>query len=107
MELQIEKQKIIDYLLKPTGKADKSKFLNKIGYTTENREQLRFNIMNQFSGYYKKVYRKNKYGTLYIINGKFKAPCKIVDITTIWIKIEEKNYLKLVTLFPNKKSYEI
>jgi hypothetical protein len=46
MKLVVEKQKIIEYLLKPLDKADKSKFLNQIGYNIQNWETLQNDIIS-------------------------------------------------------------
>ncbi len=100
MELVIEKQKILEYLLKPIEKADKSKFLNLIGYNIENWSKLKDDIIEQFSNYQVVTYDKNEYGVLYRIDGKLVAPLKTIDLTTIRIGMNEN--LKLVTLFPKK-----
>jgi 23S rRNA maturation-related 3'-5' exoribonuclease YhaM len=103
MILVIEKEKIINYLLKPIEKADKSKFLKLLGYHIENWEQLQYDIINQFGIYNQILYETNNYGTLYKIEGLLKAPLKTATLTTIWIHQKENNYLKLVTLFPKNK----
>lgn len=100
MKLYIEEQKIINYLLKPIDKADKSKFLNLIGYNVENWEQLRDDLISQFSNYSIYLYEENEFGVLYKIEGKLIAPLKTVDLITIWIKLKKYNFLKLVTLYP-------
>ena len=104
MKLLIEEKKITEYLLKPAAKADKSQFLIKIGYDIFSWEKLRKDIISQFSNYEAEIYDENEYGTLYKIDGKLHAPLKTVDLTTVWISIPDIADLKLVTLFPNKKS---
>jgi len=103
MDLVIENQKILDYLLKPLEKADKSKFLNIIGYTPQNWLLLKSDILSQFSEYPTAMQEQTPYGTLFHIEGTLRAPLKTVEITTVWIQLPDTNVLKLVTLYPNKK----
>jgi hypothetical protein len=101
MKLIIEKEKIANYLLKPLEKADKSIFLKLIGYSLDNWENLRDDILIQFSEYVYEIYEQNDFGILYKIEGKLVAPKKTVDLITIWIKLKNEETLKFVTLFPN------
>jgi hypothetical protein len=103
MKLIVEQEKIHNYLLKKMDKADKSNFLNTIGYTPDNWENLKNDIINQFSNYNYEIYNENEFGVLYKIIGKLVAPNKTVDLVTIWIKLKGTEVLKLVTLFPNHK----
>jgi YesN/AraC family two-component response regulator len=102
MILVVEKQKIIEYLLKPIDKADISKFLNHAEYNLQNWEILQNDIILQFSKYTPEIYENNEYGILYKIEGTLKAPLREVNVTTIWIFQNNTDFLRLVTLFPSR-----
>ena len=102
MKLVVEKQKILQYLLLPQNKADKSKFLNNIGYDFQNWKVLQKDLIKQFVKYPFQIYEKNQYGILYKIDGTLSAPKKDIEITTIWILQNKTDFLRLVTLFPKK-----
>ena len=102
MRLVIEKRKILEYLLKPLNKADKSKFLNQLGYYPENWQELQKDIISQFQDIAAEIYEESDYGILYKIEGNLVTPKHEASLTSIWILQNETNYLRLVTLFPKR-----
>jgi hypothetical protein len=101
MEIVIEKQKITDYLLVWKPKNDKSKFLNDLGYTQENWEELKEDI-KQIVIENDLVFQKSTPfgGDLYEVKGNLRN----FGLITIWLLAEDKNLLRFVTLYPDKKS---
>lgn len=99
MELIIEDQKILNYLLVPKEKNDKSKFLNKLGFNFENYLELKNEIY--------KIAKENQAilqskvpfgGELYEISGNLRGK----GIITIWLLKTNENTFRFITLYPKK-----
>jgi hypothetical protein len=77
MEIVVDKEKILMYLLKPRNRNDKSKFLNKLGFY--------------------------EYGTIFNVFGTLKGLNESsLFVKTIWINLFSSHEIKLVTLFPER-----
>ena len=101
MKIVIEKQKISDYLLVWKQKNDKSKFLNDLGYSLQNWEELKDDI--------EKIVLENQRifqnaapfgGNLYQVNGNLRN----FGVITIWLLAENNDTFRFVTLYPDKKN---
>jgi hypothetical protein len=99
MNIIIDPVKITNYLLVPKDKNDKSKFLNELGYTLDNWEELSNDIQNIVIEN-EAVFQKNTPfgGDLYEVKGQLRN----FGIITIWLVLDNQKTFRFVTLFPNK-----
>ena len=108
MKIVIDKEKIIEYLLKPRQRNDKSKFLNKLGFYEENWQFLKEAILKLYSQNDTESTEANQYGITYKVCGFLEGlNGSQLDIITIWINNYSSNELRFVTLFPKKNKNEI
>jgi len=96
----INPAKLTHYLLIHRGKNDKSGFLNQLGYTLENWQELESDIRSLvfdneavFQGPAKTG------GDLYKVQGLLRG----WGVVTIWLLEDEDAAFRFVTLFPAKK----
>jgi hypothetical protein len=95
----IPTEKLIDYLLIPLKKDDKSQFLARAGYTLDNWQQLADDIRNQLLPLPALPTVLTPYGQKYIIIGELTGPNQVVlTVRTIWIINDDET--RFVTLFP-------
>jgi len=100
MEIIIEEQKITNYLLVWKAKNDKSKFLNDLGFSQENWQELRNEIEKCVLENQASFQSSTPFGgDLYEV----KAKLRNFGIVSIWLLSESKNTFRFVTLYPNKK----
>ncbi|MBC7890832.1 MAG: hypothetical protein H7Y12_01350 [Sphingobacteriaceae bacterium] len=101
----INPAKLTHYLLVHRDKNDKSGFLNQVGYTLENWQELEADIRNLVLGNEAVFQGPAKTGgDLYKVQG----PLRGWGMVTIWLLADEDAAFRFVTLFPAKKnSHEI
>ena len=99
-ELILDPRKITEYLLVWKPKSDKSGFLNKLGYTQENWEVLREDILSIIAEGTPVYSRPAPFGgDLYEITGELRN----FGIITIRLYTEEPEVWRFVTLYPDKQ----
>ncbi len=100
----ITREKITDYLLKWQPDNDKSKFLARAGYSSENWQRLLEDIRTQILPVEAELMRKTAYGDLFRIRGKLLGPNGVsIRVITIWMTEDASRQTKFITLFPDKE----
>lgn len=100
----ITREKITDYLLKWQPDNDKSKFLARAGYSSENWQRLLEDIRTQILPVEAELMRKTAYGDLFRIRGKLLGPNGVsLSVITIWMMEYASRQTKFITLFPDKE----
>lgn len=95
----IAREKLTQYLLILLPKDDKSKYLEKGGYSLDNWQQLEKDLREQILTLNAYPTKKTNYGQKYEIIGILNCPNgKQLKIKTIWIVRE--SLTQFVTLFP-------
>jgi len=101
----IPDDKIIRYLLVQKARNDKSKFLAKAGFTTENPQALKIAIQSLTKIGEAIEDRNNEYGTFYQVIGELVgANGVILSVVTIWLKRQVDDKFQFVTLKPLKEN---
>ena len=97
----IARDKLTDYLLKWRPVSDKSRYLALAGYTSENWEKLRQDIIEQILPLEAEWQDEDEYGVFYVIEGPLIGPNgKNLSVKTIWMKELVTQKTRFVTLFP-------
>jgi hypothetical protein len=100
----IRPEKITEYLLKWQPDNDKSKFLERAGYSLDNWQQLLEDIRAQILLIEAELIRKTAYGHLFRIQGKLVGPNGVsLKVITVWISEYASRQTKFITLFPDKE----
>lgn len=95
-QLIISEDKILNYLLVKKAKNDKSGFLEKLGFTRQNYQDLIAEIKRIATSHEAILAKKSEFGSLYKVEGNLKK----MMIVTIWIEQIDKNKFRFVTLYP-------
>ena len=99
----IAHEKLIQYLLVPRKRNDKSQWLAKAGYTLENWRLLKNDLRNQILSLGAKLIEETQYGKKYEIRGKLTGPNgKSLTVCTIWMTENETGNTKFITMYPAK-----
>ncbi len=96
-KIEIPNEKLTDYLLVHKTKNDKSSFLEKLGYTVNNWDELKKDILELATHNEAKLQLHTEFGDMYEIKGKLKN----FGIVTIWLLAIDTDKYKFVTLFPD------
>ena len=100
----ITREKITDYLLKWQPDNDKSKFLARAGYSSDNWQRLLEDIRTQILPTEAELMRKTAYGDLFRIRGKLLGPNGVsLRVITVWMAEYASRQTKFITLFPDKE----
>jgi hypothetical protein len=100
---EIPLPKLLNYLLVPLPRADKSKFLSRAGYTTENPQQLMADIRSQILPLDATPAGTTKFGDYFEIRGALRGPNRVsLRVKTIWIREHLQGNTRFVTLLPDK-----
>ncbi len=100
----ITREKITDYLLKWQPDNDKSKFLARAGYSSDNWQRLLEDIRTQILRIEAELMRKTAYGDLFRIRGKLLGPNGVsLRVITVWMAEYASRQTKFITLFPDKE----
>ena len=84
---EIPLPKLLQYLLVPLARADKSKFLARAGYTTENPSVLIADIRSQILPLDATPAGTTKFGDFFEIRGTLRGPNGVsLRVKTIWIR---------------------
>jgi hypothetical protein len=95
--------KLLNYLLVPLARADKSKFLARAGYSTENAQRLMADIRTQILSLDATPVGTTKFGDFFEIRGTVHGPNGVsLRVKTIWIREHLQGNTRFVTLLPDK-----
>lgn len=99
-------EKLIQYLLVPRKRNDKSQWLAKAGPTLENWRLLENDLRNQILSLDVTLIENTQYGQMYEIRGKLTGPNgKSLRVHTIWMTENETGNTKFITMYPDKGRY--
>ena len=102
-DTQIPEEKITNYLLTLREQDDKSKFLSKAGFTSENPKDLEFAIRKHIQEFEAKQDRSNEYGEFYTVQGDLEGTNgTFLAIISIWLKRRVDKIFQFITLKPWK-----
>ncbi len=95
-------RKVTHYLLVPRVESDKSSWLAKGGYTSENPERLIEDLRSQILPREALPARSSRFGETYEIRGVLQGPTGIpLTVRTIWLKDLLSGLFRLITLIPS------
>lgn len=94
--------KLLDYLLLPKRKNDKSGFLAQAGFT-RNPEALEAALRRLIAENEAHSDRVDEYGVFYRVEGKLYGPNGILAVVTIWILQKVNGEYRFVTLKPARQ----
>ena len=95
--------KLTRYLLVPLPRGDKSKFLARAGYNTENAARLIAGVRSQILPLDATPAGFTKFGDFFAISGILRGPNGVsLRVKTIWIREHLQGNARFVTLLPDK-----
>lgn len=98
---EIPIRKVTHYLLVPRVESDKSIWLARGGYTSENPQRLIDDIREQILPLEANPARKSQFGETFEISGILQGPSNIsLSVRTIWLKDPLSGVFRLITLIP-------
>ncbi len=95
-KIEIPAEKLTDYLLVQKQKNDKSAFLLKLGYTTDNWKELQNDIKSIAANNEAILQQQTVFGDMYEVKGKLKN----FGIVTVWLLAIDTEKYRFITLFP-------
>ena len=100
---EIPLPKLLNYLLVPLARADKSKFLARAGYSTGNAQRLMADIRSQILPLDATPAGTTQFGDFFEIRGALRGPNGVsLRVKTIWIREHLRGGTRFVTLLPDK-----
>jgi len=100
----ITDKKLTHYLLIPKKRNDKSKWLNKNGYSLNNWKRLQTDIRNQVLPKNAVYLETNEYGNLYKIDTTIETPSdRRMSVSSVWMTEKYSGITKFITMYPMKK----
>lgn len=101
--LFIPDRKITNYLLVYQPKDDKSEYLALAGYSRENWQILKRDIMESVGGAEVAEVTPTGWGTRFKIKNQWSGPNgRLVKVITIWQQDEASDTVKFITLYPDQ-----
>jgi hypothetical protein len=99
---EIPIRKVTHYLLVPRVESDKSIWLSRGGYTSENPHRLVEDIRSQILPREAIPARSSRFGETFEIRGVLQGPSDIpLSVRTIWLKDPLSGMFRLITLIPS------
>jgi hypothetical protein len=96
--------KLRDYLLAPKARNDKSKWLNRAGYSFENWQKLETDLREQILSQDAQLDETNRYGDMYRIEARLTGPNnQLLSVVTIWMIEKESGATRFITMYPLKE----
>jgi len=99
----VSQDKITDYLLSashPIGRF-KAVFFFSLGYSIDNWELLRQDLLQLARSGEALVVQQSPYGQKYEVRGSLVGPSRRrADLVTVWIVLDSETYPRLVTAYP-------
>lgn len=100
-DAHIAAEKLRHYLLVPKARNDKSKWLGRAGYTSENWDRLEVDIRQQVLTQEAEKEETNLYGNVYRITCGLRGPNgRVLRVVTIWMTEHETGQTKFITMYP-------
>lgn len=97
----ISERKVKEYLLSFRKRNDKSKWLAKAGYDSENWKRLEQDIRMQLLIREAVLVQRNEFGDVYEITGKLNGPNgKSLFVRSIWMEEYGTKLTKFITMYP-------
>jgi len=97
-------EKITRYLLVPLARGDKSAFLSRAGYISDNPQQLLDDLRSQVLPRDAVAAGENMFGRYFEVRGLLRGPNGLdLSVRTIWMTEHLSGRTKFVTLFPDKE----
>ncbi len=104
---EIPLSKLSQYLLVPRTRGDKSKFLARAGYTTDNSHQLLVDIRSQVLPQDAPSAGTAKFGDFFEIRATLRGLNDVsLRVKLIWIREHLSGSTRFVTLLPDKSKTE-
>ncbi|EAZ91696.1 hypothetical protein CY0110_26233 [Crocosphaera chwakensis CCY0110] len=101
--LVIEDAKLTRYLLIYQRKDDKSKYLAQYGYTLDNWQVLKLDIIKAVQGQEIDEITQTDWGQRFKVKSQWTGVNgKLIKVITIWQQSEGEDTIKLITLYPDK-----
>lgn len=97
----IAADKLTEYLLTFRPQNDKSKWLNGLGYTFDNKQDLEHDIMALLHAETLRFSTESVYGDLYFVEGLIGIGRK-AKARAVWMYEYRTTLLKFITLYPAK-----
>ena len=102
-DAEIPLPKLSRYLLVPRTRGDKSKYLARAGYTTDNASQLLADIRSQILPLDATPAGTTKFGDFFAIRATLLGPNGVsLRVNAIWIREHLSGSTRFVTLLPDK-----
>jgi len=99
----ISPEKLIQYLLTPRKRNDKSKWLTQAGYSLKNWRALENDLRKQILSHEAIPTDQTQYGQIYEIKGRLIGPNdKSLDVITVWMTENVTGVTKFITMYPDK-----
>jgi len=99
----ISPEKLIQYLLTPRKRNDKSKWLAQSGYSLKNWRALENDLRKQILSLDAVPTDSTQYGQTYEIRGQLTGPNgKSLAVSTVWMLENATGVAKFITLYPDK-----
>ena len=99
----IPQGKLLQYLLLPREENDKSRFLASAGYSLVTWSRLNQDLRQLILNHEVSEVEDSPYGQKYTVRGSMRGPNgQALHVMTIWIKLEGREEMRFVTLFPDK-----
>ena len=95
-------RKVTHYLLVPRVESDKSIWLARGGYTSENPQRLIDDIRSQILPLDAVPARSSRFGETFEVSGTLQGPSNVsLSVRTIWLKEPLSGLFRLITLIPS------
>jgi hypothetical protein len=99
---EIPIRKVTHYLLVPRVESDKSRWLARGGYTSENPQRLIDDIRSQILPLDAIPARSSRFGETFEVSGTLRGPSNIpLPVRTVWLKEPLSGLFRLITLIPS------
>lgn len=94
-------EKLTRYLLIGKSRNDKSKYLERAGFTQENPEALLKAIRSLTNAVGAEEDRTSEYGIFYRVSGKLMGPNGVsISVVTVWLQRKTDGRFHFITLVP-------
>lgn len=103
LERQIDKSKLVEYLLHPVNSRGKSGYFSLYGYSLANWEDLRASLLEHAQRWPVATVVATNFGTKYIVTGTLKTPNgrqPLPVITAVWQQDNGDIDVRLITAYP-------
>ncbi len=104
IERQIDKSKLVDYLLHPVNSRGKLGHFSRYGFNQTNWEALRKSLLEHAQEHLVVDAVATKFGTKYIVTGVLNTPSgrqPLPVVTAIWQQDKGDTGVRLITAYPD------